>query len=153
GCRATRQSPATSTSSRSQVSRTAAGRSPWRPWTRSASSSATGRARVAMSEPARPDAARESRDPVRRDEDGRGEDEHGEPEDGDGRQIAALVEVEDEHGEDLGLRGEEDHRRGKLAHHRDEDEAPGGDEARPEERRGHPPQGRPPRRPEAEARL
>src|SRR3954449_47562 len=119
-------------SSRSQVSRTSCGIS-CRPWIRSASSSAT-----AMSDPA-PElhAARESRDAIGGDEDDRGQDEHGEPEDGDGGEIAALVEIEDEHREHLGLRGEEDHRGGQLSHDRDEDEAPGGDEARAEERGGH----------------
>src|SRR3954463_5367497 len=130
--RATRQRPATSMSSRSQVSRTSCGIS-CRPWIRSASSSAT-----AMSEPS-PElhAARESRDAIGGDQDDRGEDEHGEPEDGDGGEIAALVEIEDEHREHLGLRGEEDPPRRQLPHARDEDEAPGGDEARAEERGGH----------------
>src|SRR3954465_5613516 len=123
-------------SSRSQVSRTSCGIS-CRPWIRSASSSAT-----AMSDPP-PElhAARESRDAIGGDQDDRGEDEHGEPEDRDGGEIAALVEIEDEHREHLGLRGEEDHGGRQLAHDRDEDEAPGGDEARAEERRRHPAQG------------
>src|SRR3954464_13286628 len=104
-------------SSRSQVSRTSCGIS-WRPWIRSASSSAT-----AMSDPS-PElhAPRESRDAIGGDEDDGGEDEHGEAEDGDRGEIAALVEVEDEHGEHLGLRGEEDHSRGQLAHDGDENE-------------------------------
>src|SRR5438067_148976 len=118
---------------RSHVSRTFAGMS-CSPWIRSASSSAT-----AMSDPA-PElhAPREPRDAVGGDEDDGGEDQHGEPEDGDGGEIAALVEVEDKHRQHLGFRSEEDHRSGQLAHDCDEDEAPGGDEARAEERSGHP---------------
>ena len=57
------------------------------------------------------------------------------PRHGDGAQIAALLEVEDQHRQHLGLGGEEDHGGGQLADHSDENEAPGGDQAGPEQRR------------------
>ena len=46
-----------------------------------------------------------------------------------------LVEVEDQHRDHLGFRGEQDDGGGQLADHADEDEAPGGDHAGAQQRR------------------
>ena len=46
-----------------------------------------------------------------------------------------LVEIEDQHRDHLGLRGEQDNGGGQFADHADEDEAPGGDHAGAQQRR------------------
>ena len=65
-----------------------------------------------------------------------GDDQHAEADHRDGAEIAALVEVVDQHRDHLGLRGEQDDRRRQFAHHADEDEAPGRDHAGAQQRRG-----------------
>ena len=66
----------------------------------------------------------------------RGDGDHGEAEHGDGADVAAFLEVEDQDRQDLGLRREQDHGGRQLADHRDEDEAPGRDHRRAQQRRG-----------------
>src|SRR5690348_12939522 len=78
----------------------------------------------------------ETGNPVDSDDHREGDQQHGDPEHRDGAEIARLLEVEDEHRDDLGLRGEQNDGGGELAHHADEDEAPGGDYAGAQQRRG-----------------
>src|SRR5882724_4394356 len=62
---------------------------------------------------------------------GEGHHEHEHPEHRDGPELALLLQVEDHHRHDLGVRGEQDDRGRELADDPDEDEAPGGDDAAP----------------------
>src|SRR6185312_13210584 len=64
------------------------------------------------------------------------DDEEADAEDRDGAQIAALVQVVDDDRDQFGVGGGEHDRRRQLADGTDEDEAPGGDDARAQERRG-----------------
>src|SRR3984893_5887024 len=66
---------------------------------------------------------------VHEDDGEEGDGEHEETEDGDGAELPFLLEVEDDHGHDLGVRREEQDGGRQLADHPDEDEAPGGDDA------------------------
>src|SRR3989454_11879203 len=82
-----------------------------------------------------------------------GDGEHEETEDGDGPELALLLEVEDDHGHDLGVRREEEDGGRQLTDHPDEDEAPGRDDAASGERRGDLPEHAEPPRPENASRL
>src|SRR5438128_5951438 len=62
--------------------------------------------------------------------------EHEDAEDRDGPELALLLQVEDHHRHDLGIGGEQDDRRGQLADHADEHEAPGRDDPAAGERGG-----------------
>src|SRR5215467_14143973 len=100
----------TSISRSSPFARTAAGSSEGRSGRmRSARRSATdmGSFMETTSVVAEANIAAEPRDAVDEGDDGEGEDQHDEPEHGNGTEIAAFVEVEDQHGDDLGLRGEQ----------------------------------------------
>jgi hypothetical protein len=82
------------------------------------------------------------------DDDPGGQDQHGQAEHGDGTEITALLQVEDQHRQHLGLGGEKDHGRRQLADHGDKNETPGGNETWPEQRRRHVFQRAQPRGPE-----
>ena len=62
-------------------------------------------------------------------------DQHGKPQHRNGAEITRFLEVEDQHRDHLGLRREQDNGSGKFAHDADEDEAPGRDHARAQQRR------------------
>src|SRR5438876_12147657 len=79
------------------------------------------------------DVATEQR--LHHDDGGEGHAEHKEAEDRDGAELALLLQVEDHDRDHLGAGREEDDRRRQLTDHADEDEAPGGDDAAPGERR------------------
>src|SRR6266850_6964482 len=68
--------------------------------------------------------------------DGEGHHEHEDAEYRDGAELAFFLQVEDHHRHDLRIRGEQDDGGRELADDPDEDEAPGGDDPAPGERRG-----------------
>ena len=92
------------------------------------------RFREARSCVAQPRAA-EARDAVDRDHDREGDDQHDDAEHRDGAEVAALVQVEDQHRDHFRLRGEQDDGGRQFADHADEDEAPGRDHAGAQQRR------------------
>ena len=72
---------------------------------------------------------------VDRDHHREGDHQHDDAEHRDGAEVAGLVEIEDQHRDHLGFRGEQDDGGGQFADHADEDEAPGGDHAGAQQRR------------------
>ena len=81
-------------------------------------------------------AAAEAGNAVDQDDDREGDDQHDQAEHRDRAEVAALVQVEDQHRDHLGVRGEQHDRRRQFADHADEDEAPGRDHAGAQQRRG-----------------
>src|SRR6266851_2368547 len=79
--------------------------------------------------------AAEPADLVGGDDNDEGDRKHHQAEHRNRREIAAFVEVEDQHGNHLGFRGEQHDRGRKLADHADKNKAPGRDHAGAQERR------------------